>query len=416
MRSDSWLEGNGGGGRRSRLVTGGIGRLRRGGGGSARFWFVVVLTAVGEAFGAFALFAAGDAFDGHAAFGAGAAEFFDFVVEFEEAVESGWVETAFGEGGADGAAGVGSVFAVVEAAEGGEFGDVCEAIAERGFVRPHVDLADAWVIDEDASGGEEHEFACGGGVAAFAGDLIDLVGPLVFVAEELVDDGGFADPAGADEGDGDAFFEVLAEDLEGAALFSAGDVDIGVGGESAEGIGGGLVFCGGEEVGFVDEDDGFGSAAADDGEVAFHAALAEVWAGVGDDGDDVDVSGDDLFFGAAAGGFAGETGAAWETGADDAFVAFDVEGDPVADGWEFGVGDGVVVEFSADDGVEFVAVAEESAAGEIVVAEEPCGDEAGFFVRGEGVFEEGIPAEVSERHEEWGSGRVGDGSVGGDGD
>jgi hypothetical protein len=37
-------------------------------------------------------------------------------------------------------------------------------------------------------------------------------------------------------------------------------------------------------------------------------------------------------------------------------------------------------------------------------------------VRGEGVFEEGIPAEVSERHEEWGSGRVGDGSVGGDGD
>lgn len=384
--------------------------------GSARFWFVIVLTAVGEAFGAFALFASGDAFDGHAAFGAGAAEFFDFVIEFEEAIESCGVETAFGEGGADGAAGVGAVFAVVEAAEGGEIGDVCEAVAERGFVRPHVDLADAGVIDEDASGGEEHEFACGGGVAAFAGDLIDLVGPLVFVAEELVDDGGFADPAGADEGDGDAFFEVLAEDLEGAALFSAGDVDIGVGGEGAEGIGGGLVFGGGEQVGFVDEDDGFGSAAADDGEVAFHAAFAEVWAGVGDDGDDVDVSGDDLFFGAAAGGFAGETGAARETGADDAFVAFDVEGDPVADGWEFGVGDGVVVEFSADDGVEFVAVAEESAAGEIVVAEEPCGDEAGFFVRGEGVFEEGIPAEVSERHEEWGSGWVGDGTVGGDGE
>ena len=63
--------------------------------GSARFWFVVVLTAVGEAFGAFALFATGDAFDGHAAFGAGAAEFFDFVVEFEEAFESGGVETAF---------------------------------------------------------------------------------------------------------------------------------------------------------------------------------------------------------------------------------------------------------------------------------------------------------------------------------
>ena len=44
------------------------------------------------------------------------------------------------------------------------------------------------------------------------------------------------------------------------------------------------------------------------------------------------------------------------------------------------------------------------------------GDEAGFFVRGEGVFEEGIPAEVSERHEVWGSGWVGDGSVGGDDD
>ena len=68
------------------------------------------------------------------------------------------------------------------------------------------------------------ELAVRGGVAALAGGFIDLAGPLPFLAVELVDEGGLADAAGADDAHGDALLEIFLQRLEALALEGAGDV------------------------------------------------------------------------------------------------------------------------------------------------------------------------------------------------
>ena len=157
------------------------------------------------------------------------ARFFRAAISFSRLRKLSWraaIELAAFDGRADGAAGVVAVAAVGVLAVRGDGFDVGETFAQGGFIGPHLDFAHARIVDEHAAAGQRDEFARGGGVAAFAGGFVDLAGPLPFLAVELVDEGGFADAAGADDAHGDAFFEVFFEGFEALALERAGDVDV----------------------------------------------------------------------------------------------------------------------------------------------------------------------------------------------
>lgn len=348
-----------------------------------------------------AIVAFAPAFDDHLAFFAAAVEGFDFLVEAEVSLIALGIELAGLDGGIDGAAFVALVFAVAKEALLGEGFDVGEAIAEGVFVGPHLDFTDAGVVDEDAAIGEDDEFAGDGGVAAFAGDFIDFVGPEPVFAEELVDEGGLANAGGANEGEGGAGEKKGAEEFEPFFSEGAGEVDLGGGVEGEDLLSGGLVLGVRVEVGFIEEDEGLGAAFGNQGEETLEAAEVEVGAGIGDNHDEVDVGGEDLFFAAFAGEFSREAGAAWETGADEVFIIFassEVEGDPISDGREVGIAGGIVPKFPADEAGDFIAAVEEGGEVDFGFADEAGGNPGGlgeFFERG---IEEVIPAKVEEGH------------------
>ena len=118
---------------------------------------------------------------------------------------------------------------------------------------------------------------------------------------------------------------------------------------------------------------------------------------------------DDLLDGGIAGGAAGELGSAREHGVNigKGFAGTRVQGDPVADGGQFGVARGVVVDLPAHDDLVFLAVAGEGAVGDLVVADEARGNPARFRDARKGFLEERIPAEVGQGHFRQGSGGTG---------
>ena len=88
------------------------------------------------------------------------------------------------------------------------------------------------------------------------------------------------------------------------------------------------------DVGFVEDDDGAGSALFGDDEVAFEAADAEVVVEGDDDEHDVHVGGDDLLFGGLADLLTGEYRFAGQDLVDVGGLG--VEEDPIADGRRVG--------------------------------------------------------------------------------
>ena len=94
--------------------------------------------------------------------------------------------------------------AVIEAAVSRQLLYVGKLLAERRFISPHVDFANTRIVDDDPATPEHHEFTGRGGVPSLACDFVDLVGPLVFTAQQVIDHRGFSRPAGAYKGDGNA--------------------------------------------------------------------------------------------------------------------------------------------------------------------------------------------------------------------
>ena len=182
----------------------------------------------------------------------------------------------------------------------------------------------------------------------------DCCGGLKGAAKEPVEEGGFADSGGADEGGGFAGHHGVVElfDSEADGGADGKDRGSGGGGEALQDLIE-IEVEGGGEVGFVEENDGAGAALLGDDEVALDAALVEVAIEAADDEEDVDVGGEDLLFDCGAGLLAGEKGFAFEDVFDDGRAG--AEGDPVTDGWPEG---GVMAEFAADDGFEFAVFSE----------------------------------------------------------
>ncbi len=262
------------------------------------------------------------------------AQLSDFIVEAQVAIEAFGIERSFRHGLADGAAFVVLMLAVLVAAVQGDLIDVGKTFAQRVFIGPHLDLAHAGVIDDESALGQWHEFAGGGGVAAFAGDFVDFIGPLPFLAVELIDQSGLAHAAGADDAHGGAAFQVTEQNFEPGIVQRAGDVDGGIRAERVQDLRSFLILRFRIKVGLIEQNHRLGPGALDEREVALHAARIEVLTRIRDHGHDVDVRADDLFLRALAGHFARKARLTWQARADHMLLVFPAElhRDPVAYG------------------------------------------------------------------------------------
>src|ERR1035437_4826497 len=198
------------------------------------------LDAVVEVAGFDAVVAFGPALDGHLALLRASFERGDFIIQAQETFISLGIEPAFLDRKADRASRIALVAAVAELASFGERLDVGETLAQDMLVGPHLDLAHARVVDEHAAAREDDQFAGGGGMSAFAGDLVDFTGPLPIVAAELVDQRGFSDATGADHAHRDSRAKVREERLKAFAVERVGDMDDGPGAQGGD-FGGGLL-------------------------------------------------------------------------------------------------------------------------------------------------------------------------------
>ena len=218
-------------------------------------------------------------------------------------------------------------------------------------------------------------------------------------------------PAGADEGDGGAGGEVFLEDFESLSFGGGGDPDVGIGIEFADGGGGFFVLLGGEEVGFVDEDDGLGATFGDEGEISFEPAEVVVRAGVSNDDDEVHIGSDDLFLATFSGSLAGKATDSGQAGADDVLIVFGgshLDGDPVTHGGQVGVGVGFVPDFSGEDDIDLRAIVKEGGVVDDCFSSEAGGLPIWFGNLLVFLFEKISPADVLRGH-----GQVGDSKIGG---
>ena len=127
-----------------------------------------------------------------------AVEVVEFALQLAVVFEAGGVDGGVGQG----AAGFAGVGAVAEATGLGELLDVAEAGLEAVRCGPELDFAEAGHVDEEPAGGHEEHASGGGGMAAVPVVFSDCSGGLQSAAEESVEEGGFADAGGADEGSG----------------------------------------------------------------------------------------------------------------------------------------------------------------------------------------------------------------------
>ena len=219
---------------------------------------------------------------------------------------------------------------------------------------------------------------------------------LARVREEAIDEGGFADAGGAEQGYGLPREAVGSELVEAVSAESADSVDGDAGSHLFHGADAGRWV--GAEVEFVEDDDRRGAALPGRGEVALDAAGAEVVVEAGDEEGAVEVGGEDLLAAGFSGGAAGEAGGAGQNGEDlrDALIRWDTQGDPIP-------GDGqasrrsLVAQTAGElctevagfdgDGVEVVELLKDAA-----------GDEPGGSIGGECGVEPLVPAQHGKLH------------------
>jgi len=122
-----------------------------------------------------------------------------FPSQFVIALQAIFIESVCGDGFADGAAGFGCVAAVSELAVASESLNVGEDSAETMGGVPELEFAHAGSVDDNTTSGDENELARGGGVAAAI--IVGAHGgsELQLVADNCVDEGGFADSRRTEE-------------------------------------------------------------------------------------------------------------------------------------------------------------------------------------------------------------------------
>ena len=95
-------------------------------------------------------------------------EFFDLFIEAQKSFVSSGVQLLALNCGSNGTAFVGAVFAVVKLALHRQIADVDKLVSEGSFIGPHLDFADAGIIDENTAFSQYHDLASGRCVAAFS--------------------------------------------------------------------------------------------------------------------------------------------------------------------------------------------------------------------------------------------------------
>jgi hypothetical protein len=202
------------------------------------------------------------------------------------------------------------VAAVAEAATGGEPGDVLEGGVETLLGVPELELADPRVVDQQGAVGQPDQLAVGGGVAPAVVPLAHLGGRHHRLAVQRVDQGRLAGARRADQGDGGARLEVLAELLQPLAALGRGDVDRNVAGDPLDL--GDLGLEVGGEVGLVEHDHRLGAALPRGDQEALEPARVVVAVHAHHHEHPVEVGGHHLGLGALARHFAQEARGAVE--------------------------------------------------------------------------------------------------------
>jgi hypothetical protein len=129
-----------------------------------------------------------------------------------------------------------------------------------------------------------------------------------------------------------------------------------------------------------------------------------VGAGIGDHGDDVDVRADHLLFHALARHLAGKAGAPGQARPDHVVLVLpaQLDGDPIADGGQVGVGFGLVPDLAGEHAVDLLhlvgVLGDEGAVVDRGLADQPRGHPPFRLVRGESGGEVVVPSELGERH------------------
>jgi len=317
--------------------------------------------------------------------------------ELEVVFEPFGFESAFGDGGEDGAARLGAVVAVPELALEGEGFDVGEFGGETFAFAPELDFAHARGGDDDASGVEEDHLAPGGGVSTFTVAWADLGGECEVLSCESVDEEGFSDARTSEKDGGFSGAEEGSQRVEAEVEECADGVNWDARGGRFD-LEDALVRFG-TEVGLVEEDDGHGATLPGEGDVTLDGGEVEVTSAIesADEEGDVDVGSDDLLFGEGTGLVTRDSASTREYGVDGGagFGGEGSDGDPVTDGGEFGARDGVVTCASGELGVEPAELAVEDE----TVAFLACDARGGEALGSEGLevgFEKGAPAEPGE--------------------
>ncbi len=92
--------------------------------------------------------------------------------------------------------------AIAELALAGDRLDLVEHFGDAGFTIAELQFTHTGAVEQQTTTGQEMKGAGGGRMTALFVDIADFTGCLHVVADQGIDDGRFADPGGADQGNG----------------------------------------------------------------------------------------------------------------------------------------------------------------------------------------------------------------------
>ena len=163
---------------------------------------------------------------------------------------------------------------------------------------------------------------------------------------------------------------------------------------------GGLALLDRKQVGFVHQHHRRRAAATDEHKVALHPADVKIRAGVGDDGDDVDVRADDLRLAAVTRHFPGKTSAPGQRRTDDGRLVFIAQLDqhPVTDGGQVGIARRLVPDATAENDVNFISSFDERTVVNHRLTDQPRRNPAFPRESSGGLFQIVVPSKFFQSH------------------
>ncbi len=250
--------------------------------------------------------------------------------------------------GADRAARVAAVGAIAEPAARRQRREIRELRPQRGGIRPHLDLAHARIVDEHASAGQCHELARHRRMPTLARHRVHAARLQPLPAEQRIHDRALADPRRTDEGEREA--PGRAQQQRRVALATPRDDRMHLraqGGELRHRAGDVLLR---REIRLVEQHERTRPAAADERQVALHAARIVIRPEIRDHHHRVHIRADHLLRRAFAGSLAREPVAARQQRADHRQIRPlpRIDRHPVADRRQIGVRRGVVPQLAAE--------------------------------------------------------------------